>query len=89
MTYMKIKTQTGTAMILMTEVVAIVRRHHDNISMAMSKIDLHMRSGTIFVIPNYNEEDYNALLNMWEMFNRDNWNGRSPGYVEGGEMHEL
>jgi len=52
MTYMKIKTQTGTAMILMTEVVAIVRRQQE--------IDLHMRSGTIFVIPDYNSEDYGA-----------------------------
>ena len=86
MTYMKIKTQTGTAMILMTEVVAIVRRQQE--------IDLHMRSGTIFVIPDYNSEDYGALLNMWEMFNRENWWGddevpRSPGYVEGGKMREI
>ena len=87
MTYMKIKTQTGTAMILMTEVVAIVRRHQSLTE--YHEIDLHMKSGTIFVIPNYNQEDYQALLNMWEMFNRDNWNSRSPGFVEGGEMHEL
>ena len=59
MTYMKIKTQTGTAMILMTEVAAIVRRY------GQDEIDLHMRSGTIFVIPNYSQQDYDALLDMW------------------------
>jgi len=95
MTYMRVKTQTGEAMIVMTEVVAIVRHlpHRENFN-----VDLHMRSGTIFVIPDYNEADYNALLDMWEMFNREQWGDpyatehpapRSPGYVEGGKMHEL
>jgi|TARA_R100000781_G_scaffold104519_1_gene68253 hypothetical protein len=91
MTYMRVKTQTGEAMIVMTEVVAIVRHlpNRENFN-----VDLHMKSGTIFVIPDYNSEDYEALLNMWEMFNRENWWGddevpRSPGYVEGGKMREI
>ena len=96
MTYMRVRTQTGVAMIVMTEVVAIVRHHSS--SREIPLIDLHMRSGTIFVIPDFNEADYNALLDMWEMFNREQWGDpyatehpapRSPGYVEGGKMHEL
>ena len=90
MTYMKVTTQTGEAMIVMTEVVAIVRHlpNRENFN-----VDLHMRSGTIFVIPDYNEADYMALLDMWEMFNREQWWGedkapRSPGYIEGGKMRE-
>jgi hypothetical protein len=98
MTYIRVTTQTGEAMIVMTEVVAIVRHlpNRENFN-----VDLHMRSGTIFVIPDYNEADYNALLDMWEMFNRENWWGchleghedmkapRSPGYVKDGRMCEL
>ena len=91
MTYIKTKTQTGEAMIVMTEVVAIVRHlpNRENFN-----VDLHMKSGTIFVIPDCNEEDYNALLDMWEMFNREQWWGddkapRSPGYIEGGKAREL
>lgn len=95
MTYMRTKTQTGEAMIVMTEVVAIVRHlpHRENFN-----VDLHMKSGTIFTIPDYNEGDYMALLDLWEMFNREQWGDpygighpapRSPGYVEGGEAREL
>ena len=78
-------------MIVMTEVVAIVRHlpNRENFN-----VDLHMRSGTIFTIPDYNEGDYMALLDLWEMFNREQWWGddkcvRSPGYVEGGKPREL
>lgn len=91
MTYIRTKTQTGEAMIVMTEVVAIVRHlpNRENFN-----VDLHMKSGTIFTIPDYNEGDYMALLDLWEMFNRDQWWGedtapRSPGYVEGGKAREL
>ena len=91
MTYIKTKTQKGEAMIVMTEVVAIGRHlpHRENFN-----VDLHMRSGTIFTIPDYNEGDYMALLDLWEMFNREQWWGddkcvRSPGYVEGGKPREL
>jgi len=101
MTYMRARTQTGEAMILMTEVVAIVRHlpNRDNFN-----VDLHMRSGTIFVLPDYNVADYDALLDMWELFNRENWWGadrpsyhddedhryaRSPGYIEDGRMREI
>ena len=90
MTYMRVTTQTGEAMIVMTEVVAVVRHlpNRENFN-----VDLHMRSGTIFVIPDYNEADYMALLDMWEMFNREQWWGedkapRSPGYIEEGKMRE-
>ena len=78
-------------MIVMTEVVAIVRHlpNRENFN-----VDLHMRSGTIFTIPDYNEGDYMALLDLWEMFNREQWWGedtapRSPGYIEGGKPREL
>ena len=78
-------------MIVMTEVVAIVRHlpNRENF-----KVVLHMRCGTIFTIPDYNEGDYMALLDLWEMFNREQWWGddkcvRSPGYVEGGKPREL
>ena len=91
MTYIKTKTQTGEAMIVMTEVVAMVRHlpNRENFN-----VDLHMKSGTIFVIPDCDEADYNALLDMWEMFNREQWWGddkapRSPGYIEGGKAREL
>ena len=96
MTYIRVTTQTGEAMIVMTEVVAIVRHlpNRENFN-----VDLHMRSGTIFVIPDYNSEDYEALLDMWEMFNQENWMkgdlpldyhvSRSPGYVKDGKMCEL
>ena len=94
MTYMRARTQTGEAMIVMTEVVAIVRHlpNRDNFN-----VDLHMKSGTIFVLPDYNVADYDALLDMWEMFNREQWKtdrdtyetSRSPGYIEDGRMREL
>ena len=78
-------------MIVMTEVVAIVRHlpNRENFN-----VDLHLKSGTIFTIPDYNEGDYMALLDLWEMFNREQWWGdekapRSPGYVEGGKPREL
>ena len=82
-------------MIVMTEVVAIVRHlpNRENFN-----VDMHMRSGTIFTIPDYNEADYIVLLDMWEMFNREQWGDpygiehpapRSPGYVEGGKAREL
>ena len=78
-------------MIVMTEVVAIVRHlpNRENFN-----VDLHMRSGTIFTIPDYNEGDYMALLDLWEMFTREQWWGedtapRSPGYIEGGKPREL
>jgi hypothetical protein len=87
MTYMRIKTQTGEAMIVMTEVVAIVRHYQEK--EGSFNVDLHMKSGTIFVIQDYNEADYNALLNMWEMFNREQWEPRSPGFIKDGEMCEL
>ncbi len=91
MTYIRTRTQTGEAMIVMTEVVAIVRHlpTRENFN-----VDLHMKSGTIFTIPDYNEGDYMALLDLWEMFNQEQWWGdekapRSPGYVEGGKALEL
>jgi len=96
MTYMRVKTQTGIACIVMTEVVAIVRHHPS--SREIPLIDLHMKSGTIFVIPDFSEADYNALMDMWEMFNLEQWGDpygvkhlapRSPGYIEDGEMREL
>jgi len=91
MTYIRVKTQTGEAMIVMTEVVAIVRHYWnpDSEKEDSFNVDIHMKSGTIFVIQDYNEADYNALLNMWEMFNREQWEPRSPGYIKDGEMCEL
>jgi hypothetical protein len=92
MTYMRCNTQTGEAYIVMTEVVAMVRRP-SNKSMKRTayknfNIDIHMRSGTIFVVLDYNELNFNAMVNMWEMFNRDNWKG-SPGRIHDGKMVEI
>lgn len=98
MTYMKATTQTGEAYIVMTEVVAIVRHlpNRENFN-----VDIHMKSGSIFVVIDSNEADFYAMMNMWEMFNRENWWGcnleghedkkvpRSPGYIEDGRMCEL
>jgi len=92
MTYMRCNTQTGEAYIVMTEVVAMVRRPSNK---AMKRtayknfnVDIHMRSGTIFVVLDYSEENFNAMMNMWDMFNRENWKG-SPGYIHDGKMVEI
>lgn len=92
MSYMRCNTQTGEACIVMTEVVAIVRRP-SNKSMSRTaynnfNVDIHMKGGTIFVVLDYSEENFYAMINMWEMFNRENWKG-SPGRIHDGKMVEI
>ena len=100
MAYMKVMTQTGEAYVVMTEVVAMVRHlpNRENFN-----VDIHMKSGTIFVVMDCNEPDFNAMMDMWEMFNREQWRdpfatghpgssapaSRSPGYIKDGRMCEL
>jgi len=92
MTYMRCSTQTGEAYIVMTEVVAMVRRP-SNKSMKRTaynnfNVDIHMKSGTIFVVVDYSEANFSAMVNMWAMFNQENWKG-SPGRIHDGKMVEL
>ena len=89
---MRCSTQTGEAYIVMTEVVAMVRRP-SNKSMKRTaynnfNVDIHMKSGTIFVVVDYSEANFSAMVNMWAMFNQENWKS-SPGRIHDGKMVEL
>jgi len=93
MRYTRLATQTGEAYILMDEVVAIVR-HHGKPSLLGEEpfnVDLHMKSGTIFVVIDYTEQNFWALLNVWEMFRRPFKDDAvlSPAYIEDGKVREL
>ena len=87
MRYIQLTTQTGEAYILMEHVVGIVRHEGDE----PFNVDLHMKSGTIFVVIDYTKEDFWALLQAWEMFSRPYPDDTvlSPAYIEDGKVLEL
>ena len=93
MRYTKLTTQTGEAYILMDEVVAIVRHHGKKtlLGVVPFNVDLHMKNGTIFVVMDYTEENFWALLDVWEMFRRPFKDDAvlSPAYIEDGKVLEL
>ena len=83
MKYIQLTTESGEAYILMEHVVGIVRHEGDE----PFNVDLHMKSGTIFVVIDYTEKDFWALLQAWTMF-KDN-GVLSPAYIEDGRVREL
>ena len=92
MTYMRCNTQTGEAYIVMAEVVAMVRRP-SNKSMKRTayqnfNVDIHMKSGTIFVVVDYSETNFNAMMRLWKMVNQENWSGQ-PRYIHDGKVVEI
>ena len=62
--YIQLTTESGEAYILMEHVVGIVR-HEEWIDEPFN-VDLHMKSGTIFVVIDYTKEDFYRLLDAWE-----------------------
>ena len=91
MRYTRLATQTGEAYILMDEVVAIVRHWREGDLPVPFNVDIHMKSGSIFVLIDYTEENFWALLNVWEMFRRPFKDDAvlSPAYIEDGKVREL
>lgn len=58
---MEIDTQSGLSTILIPEIVAITKHlPHD-----FTNVDVHMKSGTVFSIPNVTPEYYETLNEIW------------------------
>ena len=98
MRYIQLTPESGEAYILMDQVVGIVRHEDTQIQMATATVgrnrfdvDLHMKSGTIFVVIDYTKEDFYALLHAWEMFRRPFKDDEvlSPAYIEDGKVREI
>ena len=77
MKYIQLTTESGKAYIMMEHVVGIVRHEGDE----PFNVDLHMKSGTIFVVIDYAKEDFYRLLDAWAR--------GSIGVIEDGKVHEL
>jgi|5B_taG_2_1085324.scaffolds.fasta_scaffold480799_2 hypothetical protein len=63
MSIIELSVQTGTASIDLKNVTAIVRSH--DLFEETWNLNVHMKSGTIFMCAEYTAEDYENLVRLW------------------------